>query len=278
MQLAARKSEKPIESKPRNTIPTSRLPGTRNYRRTTATATATATPQRQRQTIKAVEPLNDPTFVTARGQQTIEVTEGAYGCDLQNFQSQQYALRFFLDFPEGAKRNDVELPAERIYFIASCWIVEEAATERARNRHNELWERRSALQDQILELSAAMEERGIVGKAMGLRQMTACVEQKKALEDQLAELEQAYPLQEPDMITTATATTTDASAPQRRREFLEGPKGLLFDKNGVIAVKRFRGPMDTREQYHWVGTFSFVEFFEDLDEEGDDDVGNGDGR
>jgi len=51
-----------------------------------------------------------------------------------------------------------------------------------------------------------------------------------------------------------------------QQTLLEGPNDLLFVKEGVIAVKRFRGAMETREQYHWVGTFSIQEFFEDLDE------------
>jgi len=73
-------------------------------------------------TLKAVEPLNDPTFISTNGLQKISVTEGAYGCDLQNLQSRQYGVRFFLDFPECAVRNDVALRAERIYFITTCWI------------------------------------------------------------------------------------------------------------------------------------------------------------
>eukprot|EP00536_Pseudo-nitzschia_multiseries_P005065 jgi/Psemu1/285515/fgenesh1_pg.91_\ len=206
--------------------------------------------------IKAVEPLNDPTFVSSEGLQTIKVTEGAYGCEVQNFQAQQYGLRFFLDFPEGAKRNDVELPAERIYFITSCWIQDEVTFERARSRHQQLTERWNELGDELATLSS--ESKGLLGRVASLRKMTTCVEQKKVVEGQLAELEQAYPLDESELVVTKT---------RRCREFVEGPKGLLFAKDGVIAVKRYRGAMETREQYHWVGTFSVVEFFEDLDEE-----------
>ena len=204
--------------------------------------------------IKAVEVLNDPTFISANGQQQIAVsTEGAYGCDLQNLQSQQYGFRFFLDFPEGAVRNDVELPAERIYFISSCWIVEDKGNfERAQQRHNELEESLQEVQTDISKIQLDSESNGIFGKAMGLRQTAVLVEKKKKLESQLYDLEQAYPLQE-----------------STQQELLEGPNDLLFVKQGVIAVKRFRGTMETREQYHWVGTFSFQEFFEDLDEEGD---------
>ena len=36
---------------------------------------------------------------------------------------------------------------------------------------------------------------------------------------------------------------------------------------GMVAVKRLRGVGGTKEQYHWVGTFTFNEFFVDDDEE-----------
>mmetsp|Transcript_29311 Transcript_29311/g.42535 ORF Transcript_29311/g.42535 Transcript_29311/m.42535 type:complete len:82 (+) Transcript_29311:238-483(+) len=81
--------------------------------------------------------------------------------------------------------------------------------------------------------------------------MTLLVEKKNSVEQQLVELERTYPLQVADMI-------------QPPQELLEGPKGLCFVKNGVIAVKRHRGAMGTRGQYHWVGTFSISEFFDDL--------------
>lgn len=203
--------------------------------------------------IKAVEPLNEPSFVSTKGLEKIVVTEGAYGCDLLNLQSQQYSFRFFLDFPEGAKRNDVELPAERIYFLTSCWITDEVALERAKKRYRELREQLKGIQNEIEVISS---KKGIIGTVLGIREMTVCIDKKQAVENQLAALEQAYPLQQPEM--------------GKQQKLLEGPKGILFVKDGVIAVKRYRGAMETREQYHWVGTFSFSEFFEDLDDEDDD--------
>jgi len=203
---------------------------------------------RSGKSIKAVELLNEPTFVSSKGQETILVKDGAYGCDLMNFPSQQYGLRFCLDFPEGAKRNDVELPPERIFFMTSCWIADHVALDKAKKRHRELVELRQNLQD---EINTAGAGGGILNKVFGLRQMTLLVEKKNSVEQQLVELERTYPLQVADMI-------------QPPQELLEGPKGLFFVKNGVIAVKRHRGAMGTREQYHWVGTFSISEFFDDL--------------
>jgi len=201
-------------------------------------------------TVRSVEPLNDPTFVSTAGQQVIKVTEGAYGCELQNLPAQQYGFRFFLDFPDGAKRNDVELPAERIYFLSSCWIKNEPTFRRAQQRYDDLDASLEDVRGDIAKLEAEARSSGIIGKAMGLRQMTLLVEKTQRIEAQLSELEQTYPLRD----------TT-------RQELLDGPNDLLFVREGVIAVKRFRGAMETREQYHWVGTFSIKEFFEDLDEE-----------
>ena len=66
-----------------------------------------------------VRPLNEPSFTSAKGQETVKVTAGRGACQIQQPDSGQYSLRFFLDFPEGAARNDVVLPAERIYFVSS---------------------------------------------------------------------------------------------------------------------------------------------------------------
>lgn len=201
-------------------------------------------------TLKAVEPLNEPTFISTSGLQTIKVTEGAYGCNPEDLQAQQYGFRFFLDFPEAAVRNDVELPTERIYFLSSCWIKNEQSFQRAQQRYDELKESLVEIQREISKVQVDSQSKGILGRAMNLRETAVLVDKKKNAQTLLRELEQTYPLEE----------TT-------QQELLEGPNDLLFVKKGMIAVKRFRGAMETREQYHWVGTFSFQEFFEDLDEE-----------
>ena len=216
----------------------------------TAVATKNKILRSKSSSLKACEPLNEPTFVSTSGTQTIKVTEGAYAGELQNPQSQLYGFRFFLDFPEGAVRNDVELPAERIFFLSTCWIQNAYAFERAQERYSELEETLEEIQSDISKVQEEAQSKGILGKAMSVRELTLLVDKKKETQQMLGELEQQYPLQE-----------------STQREFVEGPKGLLFAKKGFIAVKRFRGAMETREQYHWVGTFTFQEFFEDLEDE-----------
>ena len=194
---------------------------------------------------RAVEPLNEPTFISNKGQEIVKVTEGAYAFDIQQLEAQQYKFRFFLDFPEGAKRNDVELPAERIFFISSFWVENQSALERAQQRKDDLEKSLRETQEELQRIE--QESTNFFQKALGLRQSVLLVEKKGSLQKQLIELTQSYPL-DPDT-------------------YIRGPKGLLFAKEGVISVKRFRGAMDTREQYHWVGTFAFKEFFEDEYEE-----------
>jgi len=172
---------------------------------------------------------------------------GAYGCQLQGIESRQYAFRFFLDFPEGAKRNDVELPSERIYFLSSCWLTDDEGAFIGRAR-----ERRDDIEKSIQQITRNLEEleqgsTGFLQKAMAFRDSVDLVERRAKFKLQLEEMEQKYPLDEANII--------------------HGPNNIIFAKEGMIAVKRFRGTLGTREQYHWVGTFSFNDFFEDDEED-----------
>mmetsp|Transcript_1128 Transcript_1128/g.2053 ORF Transcript_1128/g.2053 Transcript_1128/m.2053 type:complete len:251 (+) Transcript_1128:29-781(+) len=193
-------------------------------------------------TLMSVEPLNEPSFVSSNGIETVKVLPGAYGCQIQGIESRQYAFRFFLDFPEGAKRNDVSLPAERIYFISSCWLADdEAVIGRARKRRDEIVKSLEQIKLDIEEIQ--QKSSGFFERAMAFRQSFDLVERRGNFVAQLEELEQKYPLDPAKII--------------------HGPNDIIFAKEGAIAVKRLRGTMGTREQYHWVGTFSFNEFFED---------------
>lgn len=198
---------------------------------------------------RAVVPLNEPSFVSlTKGTETIEVKEGAFSCQLQTAQAQQYSLRFFLDFPNGAERNDVTLPAERIYFLWSCWILNEGSIDMAEGLKSSLEKQLNGVQQEL----EAFQQQNILQQAMGLRQNVLLVEQKGKLQAQLDEVIKTYPI------------------PSNPMELVEGPNGLIFPKEGVIAVKRWGGSLGTREQYHWVGTFTLVEFFEEDGEEEED--------
>jgi len=197
-----------------------------------------------------VEPLNEPSFISSNGVEMVKVLPGAYGCQMQEIESRRYAFRFFLDFPEGAQRNDVILPAERLYFLSSCWLIDDdgSTLDRARRR-------REGLDNSLQQISRVIDDLerqqqnssssmgGFFQKISMFRQSVELIERRDKLRAQLDELDQKYPLDS--------------------RRIIRGPNNIMFAKEGYIAVKRLRGAMGTREQYHWVGTFTYDEFFED---------------
>lgn len=206
-------------------------------------------------TLYSVEPLNIPSFVSTNGKEEIKVEGGAYGCQIQGLESRQYAFRFFMDFPQGAIRNDVELPAERIYFLSSCWLLSsgeggDKSIERARKRQDGLLQSLQQITNENDEIEQKSAKSNIFQKATLFREQINLVERREKLSAQLTDLEQKYPL--------------DSS------KVIQGPNRITFAKEGMVAVKRLRGAMGTKEQYHWVGTFTFNDFFEDEDDEEDE--------
>ncbi|KAJ1447518.1 hypothetical protein M885DRAFT_591333 [Pelagophyceae sp. CCMP2097] len=69
----------------------------------------------------SVRPIGVATFVGPKG--TTEVPIGCGGWSLQPPKrgERPALLRFFLDFPAGAARNDVTIPAGRVFFSSPAW-------------------------------------------------------------------------------------------------------------------------------------------------------------
>lgn len=59
-------------------------------------------------------------FVSASGAQTVKSSGGAWTTEGSPIPGAR-SLNFFIDFPEDASRNDVTLPAGRVFFSAACW-------------------------------------------------------------------------------------------------------------------------------------------------------------
>ena len=45
-----------------------------------------------------VVPMNEPSFISAKGQEKVKVLAGAFSCQIQIQETQQYNLNFFMDF------------------------------------------------------------------------------------------------------------------------------------------------------------------------------------
>jgi len=184
----------------------------------------------------SLQPLNAPKFVTLSGQKSVKVNSGAYASQLSDPETKQYFFRFVLDFPESATRNDVTLPAERLYFMSSCWMEEDDTIGMARKWKEEILCRLTSLNDEI----ATFENDNTVGLVDRTRRFPhymKLMKQRKKLSLQIKMLEERFPLERP---------------------LIRGPNGTVLLKDGVVAVKRVFGG---KTRYHWIGTFSFKDFF-----------------
>lgn len=190
---------------------------------------------------QTVIPLKQPSFISVSGSELIDVKPGAYGCQMQDRDSQQYALRFYLDFPNGARRNDVELPADRIYFLSRCWLPSSndesmLALENARKEKKQILSTIELTDARLNKIRSSPPAGNLLGdivqNVFNFRHIVKLVERKKKLQSQLKELERAYPLDSDKIIN--------------------GPNDVSYAKEGVIAVKR-------SSKYLWVGRFKFTE-------------------
>jgi hypothetical protein len=65
-----------------------------------------------------------PKFVGAQGEESVLATDGAWVATPTG-RNGEHLLRFWLDFPSGAARNDVTLPAGRVFFTNGCWEAQQ---------------------------------------------------------------------------------------------------------------------------------------------------------
>jgi hypothetical protein len=183
---------------------------------------------------RVLVPLSEPTFVDMNGQQRVRVGKGAY-CFFSQAGLKMH-FRFFLDFPDGAKRNDVILPSERVFFTSICWLYgEELAAEMALRQETQV-----ELQ-QLEDLYAKLDDsRGVLQQTLRLRSKIQLKDRITFLRARLHEQNETLP----DV---------------HEYSVIQGP-GVLFSKEGCMTVKRYGGILGMREEYHVVGTFKIDEF------------------
>ena len=200
-------------------------------------------------TLLKLKPINTPTYVTSNGTQVIDVMDGVYGSIMQNGESKLCSLRFCLK-SNGAVRNDVELPSnEHIYFLTSCWLSSSSsddkntntALEEASMKRKEISQQIDLTNARANKIKSQQLSTNIIGSTVqqlfNFRHLVVLSDRKNKLQQELDEIEQMYPLD---------STQT-----------IQGPNGVLYAKEGVVAVKRMKG---TRLQYWYIGSFTINRF------------------
>eukprot|EP00543_Licmophora_paradoxa_P003979 CAMPEP_0202447848 /NCGR_PEP_ID=MMETSP1360-20130828/6611_1 /ASSEMBLY_ACC=CAM_ASM_000848 /TAXON_ID=515479 /ORGANISM="Licmophora paradoxa, Strain CCMP2313" /LENGTH=233 /DNA_ID=CAMNT_0049065117 /DNA_START=190 /DNA_END=891 /DNA_ORIENTATION=- len=186
---------------------------------------------------RTAEPLSQPKFISINGEEVVDVKKGAYSMEARQPECLRYSFRFCVDFPNGAKRNDVELPAEKVFFTSICWIKDETLMEAVREKQGEL---QKELDETKQKLDRMKEKsKGFLKQTLMMRPSILLGEKRSLLERKLRELEVLYPLRS-DMV-------------------IDGPNNLVFAKEGYMSVKRLRGILG-REEYHWIGKFTIKNF------------------
>ena len=185
--------------------------------------------------ILRLSPMSKPSIIGTQGEELIAVTSGGWSqTQLEQVQKGEFALRFFLDFPEGMARNDVRLDAERIFFTdCRIWTKEalagaEAALSRAREEADEL-------DDEMARVRTARNEGNPIARAMAVRRSVVLADRRVVVNSKLQLAAAALP---PDGVTVQ-----------------EAPNGLLLSGDGRLSVKR-PGSFGIGEAYHIVGTFT----------------------
>lgn len=184
----------------------------------------------------------DATFVGSRGLEHVAVNDGAWSVTPSGHESGELLVRFYLDFPDGAVRNDVKLPAGRVFFASGAWSEAELFEAR---------EKAAELEDQVAELNQAFKE-----KATFLKNGTA-LERAKALRAGTAIYDKlAFRQKSLNDIMSSIPSSKDA---------IEVPNSMLhLNKLGGLSIKT-RGPARRffAREYHVIGTFSFNDLVSD---------------
>jgi hypothetical protein len=169
-------------------------------------------------------------FVGANGEQLVRATNGAWS-ETASGRGGEYFLRFFVDIPEGAARNDVELPAGRLFFTTGYWDAQEL--ELAQTAVEQL-------QSELSELEAIpiFEDGGnVLQKALEIRRAVTRDERKTMLRAQLRAVTGSLP---------GPSGTVD----------IPGRKDIQVGKSGGLCVKRKQNL--GQDAYFILGKFTMV--------------------
>ena len=172
-------------------------------------------------------------FVGINGEEKVVVLDGAWRAT-RSGRGGELFLRFYLDIAEAAQRNDVTLPAGRLFFSTGCWEASQLkmALEATENLRQEI-------------VSLDMEELTAKAEAPSLFNL---VEQVRAARDGAVRNERRNQLR-----STLSVVVQSLPGPSGT---VDGPEGLKMGKRGGMCVKR-RGKLGG-EEYPMLGTFTMA--------------------
>lgn len=184
-------------------------------------------------------------FIGAQGEVTVNVTAGAWAT-WPTGRCGEHRLRFYLDFGEGAQRNDVSIPAGRVFFDTACWDQEELHAAEADEAllEAELEQLLSeSYEADLAAAEAAVDAQGVtstlLAQAQDVRERFVREQQISSLQWELSYLKRAMP-------------------GRARIGLLAAPGGVLLGNAGGLSI-RANGPESLwglADVYFILGTFS----------------------
>mmetsp|Transcript_12211 Transcript_12211/g.18618 ORF Transcript_12211/g.18618 Transcript_12211/m.18618 type:complete len:193 (+) Transcript_12211:3-581(+) len=185
----------------------------------------------------------------------VEVEKGGYCLTPASGDAEEdrMSFRFFLDFPKGATRNDVELPAERVFFTSCCWRQDDEQLKEAYRIKGELEDQIAAVTKDYEDVKYQLRSGnpGWIQRCFAFRNLILVKEKRDVLERTLKRHMRKNPLDE--------------------KKIVRGPHNLIFAKEGYMTVKRYvrLSLLRQREEYHCIGKFTIKEFVDDINNNND---------
>ena len=150
-------------------------------------------------------------------------------------------LRFYLDFPQGAERNDVELPAGRVFFTGGAfWDADGLKSAEAKLASLEAdYERQY---EESTARAKAVDNASPLGRIRAVRAAVLAQDEVVNLRRRIADQQAGLP--------------GDSSV-------VTGLGGVKLAAEGVLSVKRRGGAFGLREVYNLVGRYEVVQSLDD---------------
>lgn len=176
--------------------------------------------------------LSQPKYIDGDGEQTVALSNLAAWVTGGEKDGKQ-ALRFIVDFSDGAKRQDVSIEPERLYFATEYWHA--GVLDTLQQRHDDLLNEVDEVQQRRDKHTAEMDQANALTKLLMVRQGVVLYDEQILLSSRLAELKAELP----NELGTA-----------------DWPDGPSIWNGGTVCVKRKNALTNAGEEYHVIGTFS----------------------